>query len=164
MSYNSNGVLYSNKMEKLKITRSLVLDGQIFDKNMDDAKVPAAWDSQGIITLKQTSETADALYDLNADKKESETRMYSVDQRARLNTDQFKGTTKLDVLTTMQVIPSRAHALSHQAKRNSISLEGKGRDEQIRMAAGVADKNAQKGLMAKLGGMFKRKDETGGAV
>lgn len=105
--------------------------------------------------LMPPSELAQAMNDLNRDEKEEHHNMTTIDQRARLAYVEHVYLTILDFLVAVNFIPIDVLRLTQQKKRLSISIDGKGRAEQVAIAQGQREHTGKMGVLQKVKNMVK---------
>jgi len=106
--------------------------------------------------LKDKSELGEVFDNLDNDVVSPDTKMSSVDFNTRLDGFEISTIMVIDELTRMGIFPDRA-GLTRQKKRLSVSLQGKGREEKVRIIQGERDNRTGMGVMDRMGGMFSRK-------
>ena len=106
--------------------------------------------------LKDKSELGEVMDNLDSDVVSNDTKMSSVDFNTRLDGFEISTIMVIDELTRMGIFPDRA-GLTRQKKRLSVSLQGKGREEKVRIIQGERDNRTGMGVMDRVGSMFQRK-------
>ena len=135
--------------------------GYIFDS------VSVSWDNDNISSdvelpanrrneteIMQPTELAETIKEMNSDSIDPDSRMSSIDTKARVNPMQMSAVIALDSLVAMKFLPVSALFITRQMKRLSVSLNGLGRKEMIEAIRGVKDAESKEGFMSKLGGAF----------
>ena len=105
--------------------------------------------------LKDKSELGEVMDNLDQDHLDKETRMSSVDFNTRLIPFEISSIMIIDELTRLGIFPQEA-GLTRQKKRLSVSLNGKGREEKVRIIQGERENRTGQGVMNSMAGLFKR--------
>lgn len=107
---------------------------------------------EGIQPINQSTELGDSLKELNQDDLDRRTRMSGIDMRARLHPAELPNIVALDALVALQILPSKCLAFTRQKKRLSVSLQGQGREEIVKIVGGKQDRdsNSTNGFMDKM--------------
>lgn len=103
--------------------------------------------------FKEKSDLGEAFENLDNDKLDRETKMSSIDLNARLTKDQISAILIFDELKRIGLLPQRLE-LARQLKRLSISEDGKGREEKVRIAVGQFEQQNGGGFLGGLKRMF----------
>lgn len=142
------------------------LDGQEFEvrpkKENDDPSIPNImphYNSETSIT--NPTELGEVIKDMDTDTIEPGTRMSSIDTRTRLNYMNITAIWSVDALVGMRCLPTSCLAFTRQMKRLLVSMDGKGREERVRIIVGDRDQKAKSGGMFS-GMMDKGKSFFGG--
>jgi len=86
--------------------------------------------------IQQASSTGEALKELNRSDMDPETRRSELDKRTRLSRWEINGMIVIDVLVGFEVLSLRCLTPSMSRMAKNISLDGKGRDDIIKITAG----------------------------
>lgn len=92
--------------------------------------------------LTEKSELAQAFEHLDNDSFSPDRKTSAIDANTRLSSRKMSAVLKVDALQRLGIIPDD-FTLVHQLKRLAISLDGKGREEKVRMA--IADRETKQG-------------------
>ena len=108
--------------------------------------------------IQQSGDIAQSLKILDDDSLDPSTNMSTIDLNAHLNQIEKNGFTVLDYLVSQGVLPIEVLQLSRQGKRLSVSVEGRGREQKVRMATGQLDRESRAGesFLDKAKGLFKK--------
>jgi len=107
--------------------------------------------------FKDKSELGEVMDNLDSDIVDDTTKMSSIDFNARLSSQEVGACLVIDELTRIGILP-KTMGLTRQKKRLSVSLEGRGREEKVRIVAGERENKQGGGFMTKLTGLFSRRD------
>jgi len=102
----------------------------------------------------QPTELGETLKELNKDEVEQDSRMSSIDLKARLADMEVGAILVYDTLIAMKFLPDNALFLTRQRKRLSVSEGGKGRAETVDIVRGVKDQQQKIGAIDKFMGAF----------
>lgn len=99
----------------------------------------------GIVGVTEGTELGETLKELNNDFREnSEHKMSGIDLRSRLHPAEISGLLAIDTLVNFKFIPDRCLQFTRQKKRLAVSIQGKGRNEIVDIAAGKRENDARK--------------------
>ena len=107
--------------------------------------------------ITQPTELGEAMKDLDNDDLDPSTRMSGIDMRTRLQIFETNSLWAIDSLVAMKFLPSSCLTITRQRKRLLVSLEGKGREEKVKMVVGQREQAAKEGgmgMMDKVKGFF----------
>ncbi len=113
--------------------------------------------NDGTQAIVQPTEMAEVIKELNKDEVEEDTRMSSIDMRARLHPIEASGVLALDSLIGLKVMTPLCIPFSRQKKRLSISTSGMGRQEIVSLVQGKNEQDIAQGgggFMDKMKGMM----------
>lgn len=105
--------------------------------------------------LRERTELGEVMDTLDKDVLDPETRMTSLDMNTRLNEIEISAMLVIDALTRLGIFPKEL-GLTRQKKRLAVSLEGKGREEKVRIVAG--DRETKQGGIRSFAQMFQRRE------
>ena len=105
---------------------------------------------RGIQPIIQPTEIGESLKDLNSDEIEPETRMTTIDMRARLHPIEATSVLAMDALVALNVLPIKCLAFTRQKKRLSVSIDGKGREEIVQVIGGKRENEIRAGIGGKM--------------
>ena len=107
--------------------------------------------------FKQETELGEVMRNLDSDKIDVNTKMSDIDFNARLNREEINACLVFDELVRLGILPSEA-GLTRQKKRLSVSMDGKGREEKVRIVQG--EREAKQGLKGwdRFSNLFKRQE------
>ena len=94
----------------------------------------------GKLHIKEKSELAEALAELNKDIPEDQSGMTGIDMRANLHFTEISAVLTLDILSRLAFLPPEITWLTRQKKRLSASKSGIGRQQIVQLATGNQDK------------------------
>lgn len=120
------------------------------EKNIDDIM-----NKEHIFTEK--SELGEVMTNLDSDVVDSKTKMSSVDFNSRLTNNEVNACLIIDELTRIGILP-QAMGLTRQKKRLSVSKDGLGREEKVRIIAGEREQRSGTGMFDGIKNMFKRRE------
>jgi len=104
--------------------------------------------------INNPAETKEAMKELNEDVIDPNTRMSTIDMKTRLGGTEIMYVLAFDSLVGLGVCPTRSLIITRQKKRLNVSLNGKGREEQVELAVGdKKSREASKGFMSGFTGM-----------
>jgi len=107
--------------------------------------------------FKEETELFQVMQNMDSDTVDASTKMSSIDFNARLNSHEIQATLVIDELTRLGILPDNL-GLTRQKKRLSISLDGKGREEKVRIVQGEREARAGGGIGDKLKSLFSRRE------
>jgi len=138
-----------------------LLDGKLFkliDFDIDNQYTNVSVQDESVSEIKEVTELSETLKEMNSDVVDSDTRMSSIDVKARLSLDESSGVLAYDTLVALKFLPKIALFLTRQRKRLSVSEEGKGRLEAVSIAQSQRQHKESKSFMGKIGNMFGKKE------
>ena len=107
--------------------------------------------------VNQETELGSVMKNLDSDKVDTGTRMSNIDFNARLSGQEINASLVFDELVRLGILPEEA-GLTRQKKRLSVSLEGKGREEKVRIVQGERDSQAGSTFGNRFMNLFKRQE------
>ena len=116
---------------------------ETFEQNFQD---------DGKIDIQQPTELGEVLRELNNTAKDK-SGMSGIDLRTRLRAWEIPPLMAVDVLVGMNFLPKECLNLTEQKKRLSVSLDGGGRNDIVKIVNGNQEQKAKAG-----GGMFNPKN------
>lgn len=108
-------------------------------------------DISAITEKSEMGETLEIAFD---DSINTDFKMSSIDLKSNINYIQFSGCTQLDVLTAIGFLPKKADLLSRQAKRNSVGVSARGRNDIVDISVGQRQQKTGMGMIDKMKGFF----------
>lgn len=111
----------------------------IFANRENDQNSIVQRQDQGIINVAQTGDLEGSIKELNNLDSDPDTRMSNIDLRTRLGYAELSGILAFDTLVAFRIIPQRALVFTQQKKRLNVSIDGKGREEIVRLVVGHTD-------------------------
>ena len=120
------------------------------EKNIDELL-----DKEHIFSDK--SELGQVMENLDKDIIDNNTKMSSVDFNARLTNSEVNACLIIDELTRIGILPN-ASGLTRQKKRLSVSKDGLGREEKVRIIAGEREQRRGGGIFEGIKNMFQRRE------
>lgn len=109
------------------------------------------------VTFKDRSELGEVMDNLDQDTLDPTTKMSTIDFNTRLSETEISAVMIIDELTRLGIFPGEA-GLTRQKKRLAVSLQGKGREEKVRIVQGERENRTGTGVMSRLGGLFQRRE------
>lgn len=106
--------------------------------------------------MKEKSEMGEVLDNLDADILNKETHMSTVDFNTRLTDHEISCILVIDELQRLKIFPEDT-GITRQKKRLAISLEGKGREEKVKILSADRDFKTGGSLGEKFGSLFQKK-------
>jgi hypothetical protein len=88
--------------------------------------------------LEEKTELGEVMKNLDSDEIDASTGMSSIDFNSRLRPSEIRSVIIIDELVRLGLFP-KIVGITRQKKRLSVSLEGKGREEKVRIVAGERD-------------------------
>jgi hypothetical protein len=113
-----------------------------------------------IVPIMESTELGESLKLLNEDKIEEQTRMSSIDLKARLHYIEISHILAMDALVQLNVLPVKCLGFTRQKKRLSVSLDGQGRKEFVSVVSGKRELEERTGIMGGIRKMFSKKEGT----
>lgn len=110
--------------------------------------------------IEEPNEIREAMREVNRDDLDTDSRMSSIDMRARLAGIELSSILAVDTLVGLEFLPVDCLNFTRQKKRLSVSLAGKGREELIQIVRGVAENETDKNQS--IGGKLKSFFNLGG--
>lgn len=110
-----------------------------------------------VTSINQSTELGESLIELNKDELSKDINMSSIDMRARLHNGDMPFILAMDFLVALKVLPTECLVLTRQKKRLSVSLEGRGREDIVRIVAGKRELEKEAGtggFVDKMKGLF----------
>lgn len=120
----------------------------------------ATYPQQSTRNITENSELGDALKELNNDSIEQDTRMSGIDLRARLHFAEIPSILGMDALVQMKILPIVCLGFTRQKKRLSVSIQGQGREDIVRIVSGKKESDiaqASGGFMDRIKGFVGAK-------
>lgn len=99
---------------------------------------------KGLMSIKETSELGEALGELNKDD-DNDIRMSGIDFKSRVSSFQIAPLVAVDTVASMGVISADARKLVRNIMRKMVSLDGKGREELVKVAVGRQEEERKRG-------------------
>jgi len=109
------------------------------------------------IMMKDKSELGEVMDNLDNDTVDTLTAMSSIDFNTRLNRSEINASLVFDELIRLKILPQTI-GLTRQKKRLSVSLDGLGREEKVRIIAGKREDESGSSFGNKLSNLFRRKE------
>lgn len=119
------------------------------DKTIDDEVEKEGHE----MLFKQTSELGEVMGNLDSDEIDEKTGMSSIDFNTRLKEHQRGDIMIIDELIRLGILPKNI-GVTRQMKRLSVSLNGMGREEKVRIVAGDREQKQGMGFGQKLKNLF----------
>jgi hypothetical protein len=91
---------------------------------------------QGVQNVVQPTELGDTLKELNKDNITMEAGMTDIDFRADIHPFEMASVNAFDMLIAINVLGQKLLPVPRKAKRNSVSKNGRGRDDIVNIVAG----------------------------
>ncbi len=104
--------------------------------------------------IKERSDLAESLKELNDDTKDAVDGMSGIDLRTRLHFTEIAPILASDTLVSFNFLPKKCIDFTRQKKRLAVSVGGKGRDEIVKITGGYQEEQSGKSLFNKIGGAF----------
>jgi len=105
------------------------------------------------VPFEEQTELGQVMNNLDDDNVDNKTGMSKIDFNARLGRDEMRNITIIDELQRFGILPNIT--LTRQFKRLSVSLEGRGREEKVRIVQGEREQESNKGFW---GSLFKSRE------
>jgi hypothetical protein len=99
--------------------------------------------SQDTTDIKESTELGESLKELNDDSISPNTRMSGIDLRSVLHPLELSGILAIDTLVQFRFLPVSSLSFTRQKKRLSVSQNGKGRDDIVKIVSGKRDGDQQ---------------------
>ena len=103
--------------------------------------------------FKEKSEMGEVFENLDQDVTDKDTGMSTIDFNARLREIEISSCLRIDELKRIGILPDMR--LTQQKKRLSVSRDGLGREEKVKISGGMQEKRSGEGMFNKLGGLFR---------
>jgi len=102
--------------------------------------------------ITQESDLKGVMKELNSDEIEKHTGFASIDTRARLHPFEIVSMTVHDTIISLNCLPKICLNTTRCKKRLSVSINGKGREEMVKIVQGERENDAKKsgGMLSKL--------------
>jgi len=133
--------------------RNLIINNKkydISDENkiieVKDGDVLLSRDDKNEVNISDSTELGEALKKINKDDINPVTKISAIDMRARLFYSEIAGILSIDSLVGFRVLPKECLDFTIRKKRLSVSLDGKGRGEIVKMVIG--DREQKSGMGA----------------
>ena len=110
--------------------------------------------SGGEKLFQESTELGQVMDNLDNDVLDSATGMSKIDFNARLNDMEISSIMIIDELIRLSILPDDI-GLTRQKKRLSVSQDGKGREEKVRIVQGDREMKSGGGMLGKFGDMFR---------
>jgi len=126
---------------------TLIIDGIVYKEQKHERELPKQYDVQDQgdeVPVNEPTELGEALRELNNDTLQS-TRMSGIDMRTRLHFLEVAPILAIDTLVAMRFLPVSMIHFTRQKKRLAVSLQGKGREEMVRVIGGKQEQDQVKG-------------------
>lgn len=108
----------------------------------------------GIQHIDSVSDIAQTIKELNADVVASD-KFSSIDMKSRLRPIEISGIIAVDSLVTLDFLPPEVSFITRSKKRLSVSEDGKGREEVVRISQGQQDQSSGTNMFQKMGNWLK---------
>jgi hypothetical protein len=96
--------------------------------------------------INSPTELGEVLRELNNDELSPATRMSGIDMRSRLHYIEISGILAVDSLVQFRLLPVSCLSFTRQKKRLSVSLNGEGRNDFVKIVGGKHDQDAKVGV------------------
>jgi len=107
--------------------------------------------------VHELSELGEVMQSLDNDKIDKDN-LSNVDFNTRLTGDEISSIMVIDELANIGLFPTEDTGITRRKKRLSVSKDGKGREEKVRIVQGQREQQQGSGFMNKLGGMFGKRE------
>lgn len=107
--------------------------------------------------IQKETELGAVMRNLDSDNIDKETKMSDIDFNARLKETEINACLVFDELVRLKILPEKA-GLTRQKKRLSVSRDGLGREEKVRIVAGEREQQSGSRGWGKLTSMFQRRE------
>jgi hypothetical protein len=101
-------------------------------------------DNSGITQIKESTEMGEVVREINSDKIDG-SRMSQIDMKARLHYIEISGILCIDFLVNTNFLPDNCLGFTRQKKRLSVSLDGEGRNDIVKIITGNTEN--KKGML-----------------
>lgn len=103
--------------------------------------------------INESSQIADTLKELNDDKLD-ESSFSSIDTKTRLASHEVSNIVIVDGLVALNFLPAEVSVITRSKKRLAVSLDGKGRQEIVQIAAGMLNREENAGFGDRIKNLF----------
>lgn len=111
-----------------------------------------------VVPVHAPSELGESLKEINKDVLENDGGMSGIDLRARIHLESLPALTGIDTLVRLGAYSQGALGFTRQWKRNTVSIDGKGREEMRDIVAGKkALENKDLSMFEKIKGLWSGK-------
>ena len=107
--------------------------------------------------VQELSELGEVMNSLDNDKIGKD-KLSNVDFNTRLNDMEISSIMIIDELANIGLFPADDTGITRRKKRLSVSKDGLGREEKVRIVQGQRDQQSGQGFMGKLGGLFQKRE------
>ncbi|MGM0495440.1 MAG: hypothetical protein ACQERX_02135 [Bacillota bacterium] len=125
----------------------LKIDGKKFEFNDQEELLPEFDNFNNSMEqdIKEPTELGEVIRDLNNDTIERETKMSGIDMRSRLHEIEVSSILAVDTLVSFNFLPLSCLPFTRQKKRLAVSLDGKGRDDIVKIVSGKREMDEKMG-------------------
>jgi len=123
------------------------------DKNRSEYPVIDTDDDKGEIRIDEPSDLAETIKELNSDVL-TEKSFSSIDTKTRLTKEEIDAIITIETLVGFNVMPVECLNLTRRKKRLNISIDGKGRDEIVKLVIGERENKQGMSGMEKFKNFF----------
>ena len=106
----------------------------------------------------ELSELGEVMQSLDQDDIDVKSKMSNVDFNTRLSDIEINSIMVVDELATLGILPTDDTGLTRRKKRLSVSRNGLGREEKVRIVQGQREQQSGTGFGNKLAGLFSRRE------
>lgn len=110
------------------------------------------------VSFQEKTELGEVMDNFDKDAPDKESRLSAIDFNTRLDPLAIGSIMIIDELTRLGIGPSDNATLTRVKKRLAVSEGGWGREGKIRLVAGERENRTGQGVMARIGGMFQRRE------
>lgn len=128
-----------------KLTKDIKQDKKTFQFDEDE---------EGIQHIKESSDTAETIRELNDDTLTKDN-FSNIDMKAILHPVELSSIIALDSLVVLKFLPTSTGFITRAKKRLSPSQMGKGREQIVQIAQGMQQQQQGSNFFDKMGGWFK---------
>ena len=115
---------------------------------------PIQFNENGIQPIKEASDLAESLQELNNDFQEPNSRMSGIDLRTRLHFTEIPSILACDTLVAFNMLPQECLNFTRQKKRLAVSINGKGRSEIVDLVRGKKEQDEGRSAFDRIKGFM----------
>ena len=148
-----NGSIFGRRGYDMSYSLRIEMPDKV-GRKISISKALSLADNGNVGHIQETSDMSQTIRELNDDASDRDG-FSKIDMKSRLTNDEISAILTIDALINMKVFPEEVRFLTTTKKRISPSLEGKGRDEVVKIAQGMQQQQSGHSILDGIGNMFR---------